>query len=126
LPLYVSGEVTADTKALVEHYLATDPDLARAVAAARAFDLPPTTGPAPSAEKAALDSTRRMLKTRTSTLAVAILFTALPFAFAFEGSRVTFLVVRDAPVVGTIWLATAAVMWAWHGLVRRRLRVSGL
>lgn len=126
LPLYVSGEVSADTKALVEHYLITDPDLARAVAAARAFDLPHTAGPAPSAEKATLDATRRLLKTRTSTLAMAILFTALPFTIAVEGSRITFLLIRDAPVVGSIWLATAAVMWVWHGLVRRRLRVAGL
>lgn len=59
-------------------------------------------------------------------MALGILFTALPFSFAFEGSRITFLLIRDAPVVGSAWLATAAAMWAWHFGIRRRLRVSGL
>lgn len=126
LPLYVSGEVSTDTKALVEAYLRMDPELARAVAAARALELPAAPAPASSGEKAALDETRRLLKTRSSTLAVAILFTALPFSFAFDGSGVTFLLIRDAPVIGGAWLATAAFMWSWHALVRRRLRVSGL
>ncbi|MGE3887008.1 MAG: hypothetical protein AB7H81_11290 [Vicinamibacterales bacterium] len=126
LPLYVSGEVSTDTRALVEAYLRRDPELARAVAAARALELPAAPAPASSGEKAALDETRRLLRTRSSTLAAAILFTALPFTFVFEGSRITFLLIRDAPVFGGAWLATAAVMWSWHALVRRRLRVSGL
>lgn len=126
LPLYVSGEVSRDTKALVEAYLATDADLARAVAAARALELPHTPGPGPTTEKAALDETRALLKQRSSTMAVAVLFTLLPFSFAFDGWRVTFLLIRDEPVIGTAWLATAAVCWAWHIWIRRRLRVSGL
>jgi hypothetical protein len=126
LPLYLSGEVSADTKALVEQYLGRDADLARAVKAAQALELPATDGPVPSAEKAALDETRRLLKTRTSTLAVASFFTALPFSFTFDGSGVTFLLIRDQPVIGAAWLVTAAVMWTWHAQIRRRLRVSGL
>jgi len=126
LPLYVSGEVSSDTKTLVEAYLRLDPELSRAVAAARALELPPTPGPAPTSEKAALDETRQLLKTRSSTLATAILFTLLPFAFAFDESGITFLLIRDRPVVGMAWLFTAAVLWGWHVHVRRRLRVSGL
>ena len=57
---------------------------------------------------------------------VAILFTALPLTFAFEGSRITFLLIRDAPTIGLAWWLTAAIMWIWHGVIRRRLRVSGL
>jgi len=126
LPLYLSGEVSADTKALVERCLADDPELARSVAAAKAFELPPTPGPAPGGGKAALDQTRRLLKTRSSTLAMAVLFTALPFAFTFDGSGMTFLLIRDQPAVGSAWLFTAAVLWGWYAYVRRQLRVSGL
>ena len=57
---------------------------------------------------------------------VAILFTALPVTFAFEGSRITCLLIRDAPTIGLAWWFTAAIMWIWHGVIRRRLRVSGL
>jgi len=124
LPLYVSGEVSADTKALVESYLRLDPELARAVAAAKALELPAT--PEPTEEKAVLDQTRRLLKQRTDTLVVAILFTLLPFTFTFNGDGITFLLIRDKPIVGSAWLFTAAVLWGWYGFLRRRLRVAGL
>ena len=124
--VYLAGEASADTRALVEAHLKTDPELARDVEAARgaSLDLPPT--PMPTAEKQALEATRQLLKTRTSTLVVAMVFTVLPLTFAFDGTGMTFLLVRDAPVVAAAWWVTAAIMWACHAWVRRRLQVSGL
>lgn len=126
LTLYLAGEASADTRALVDEYLKTDPELARELEASRAGDLGlPDTRP-PNAEKQALDETRQLLKTRTSTLVVAIVFTVLPLAFAFHEGTVTFLLIRDEPTIGWTWWLTAAVMWFWHLRVRSRLRVSGL
>jgi hypothetical protein len=124
--VYLAGEASADTQKLVEEYLKTDPELAAHVEAARgaSLGLPPTV--APSAEKAALEATRQQLKNRTSTLVVAMVFTVLPFTFVFNGAKITFLLTRDAPIIGVAWWATAAVMWCWHVRIRRRLRVSGL
>ena len=126
LPVYLAGDASADTRALVESYLKTDPELARNVEAARgpSLGLPPT--PPPSAEKHTLDATRQLLKTRTSTLVVAMVFTVLPLTFAFHGTTVTFFLIRDAPAIGIAWWVTAAIMWIWHVTIRRRLRVSGL
>lgn len=128
LTVYLAGEASADTRRLVEDYLQTDPALAADVTHAKglSLDLPVTPAPSPSAEKQALDATRQLLKNRTSTLVVACLFTVLPFSFVFEGPRVTFVVLRDAPVIALAWWATAAVMWAAHFWIRRRVRVSGL
>jgi anti-sigma factor RsiW len=128
LALYLAGEASADTRALVEERLAADPDLAREAEAARAAGpaLPPTPAPAPAAEKRALDDTRRLLKSRTSTLVVAALFTVLPLSFVTDGKQITFFLIRDAPIIGAAWWGTAAVLWTCHLLVRRRLRVSGL
>lgn len=128
LTVYLAGEASADTRRLVEEYLENDSALAADVARAKAdpLDLPDTPAPSPSAEKRALDATRQLLKNRTSTLVVACLFTVLPFSFVFEGSRVTFVVLRDAPVIALAWWATAAVMWGAHFWIRRRVRVSGL
>ncbi len=128
LTVYLAGEASADTRALVEEYLQTDSDLAADVAAARfeALPLPDASLLPTDAEKEALEKTRQMLKSRTSTLVVATLFSVLPLSFVFHGSKITFLLIRDAPVVGLAWWATAAVMWAWHIAVRRRLKVSGL
>ena len=126
LPVYLAGEASGDTKVLVEEYLRNDPELARETAKAGEVRLPPTPTPVPSGEKDALDSTRRLLKHRTSTLATALLFSAMPLSFAFKGSHITFLLIRDEPVIGIAWWATAAVMWICHFFIRRRLRVSGL
>jgi hypothetical protein len=124
--VYLAGDATADTRALVESYLQTDPELASYVAAARgaSFGLPPTR--TPTAEKQTLDATRQQLKNRTSTLVVAMIFTVLPLTFAFRGTTVTFFLIRDAPIIGVAWWVTAAIMWIVHVAIRRRLQVSGL
>jgi hypothetical protein len=57
---------------------------------------------------------------------VATIFTVLPLTFAFHGTTITFLLIRDAPIIGIAWWVTAAIMWIWHVRIRRRLRVSGL
>jgi anti-sigma factor RsiW len=126
IPVYLAGDASADTQALVESYLKTDPELARDVTAARATSLGLPATPPPSAEKQALDATRQLIKSRTSTLAVAMIFTVLPLTFAFHGTEITFFLIRDAPLIGVTWWMTAAIMWIWHLAIRRRLRVSGL
>ena len=124
--VYLAGEASPDTCALVEAHLKTDPELARDVEAVRGrrLDLPQLHPPTP--EKVALDATRQQIRNRTSTLAVATIFTVLPLTFAFNGNTITFFLIRDAPVIGMAWWLTAAVMWIWHIRIRRRLRVSGL
>ena len=128
LTVYLAGEPSPDTRAFVEDYLKSDAALAREVEAARvgSLGLPATPPPALAAEKQALDATRQLLKTRTSTLVVAVVLTLVPLGFVFRGSRITFFLIRGAPIIGLAWWATAAVLWACHLWVRRRLRVSGL
>jgi anti-sigma factor RsiW len=128
LPAYLAGDASADTRRIVEAFLASDPTLAREVEAesGEAFALPATPAPAGTAEKDALDATRRLLKQRTSTLVVACIFTVLPLTFVFDGSHITFVFLRDRPVVAYAWWATAAIMWVSHFIIRRRTRVSGL
>jgi hypothetical protein len=126
IAVYLAGDASADTRALVESYLKTDPELASDVEAARGTSLGLPATRTPTAEKQALEATRQQLKTRTSTLVVATLFTVLPLTFAFHRTTVTFLLIRDAPIIGITWWVTAAIMWIWHVRIRRRLRVSGL
>lgn len=128
LPAYLAGEASADTRRIVEAFMASDPALAREVEAERsqAFALPATPASDRTPEKEALDRTRQLLKQRTSTLVVACVFTVLPLTFVFDESHITFLLLRDKPVVAYAWWATAAVMWVSHFIIRRRTRVSGL
>ncbi len=126
LPVYLLGEASADTRRVVEAFLDRDDALRRDVEAARRFSLPATSAPPPTAEKQALDTTRRLLKHRTSTLVVAVFFTILPLSFTFDGSGITFVLFRDEPVIAAAWWGTAAIMWGWHVWIRARARVSGL
>ena len=126
LPVYLAGDASADTQALVESYLKSDPELARDVKVAGATDLGLPETPTPTAEKQALEATRQLLKNRTSTLVVAMIFTVLPLTFAFDGTTITFFLIRDAPQIGITWWVTSVIMWIWHPAIRRRLRVSGL
>ena len=126
LPIYLSGEASPETKALVEEFLKTDPVLAEEARLAGMLHLPSIPPPAPDAERAALEETRRLLKNRSATLAIAILFTVLPLTFAVNGTHVTFLLIRDAPIIGGAWWLTAAVMWTWYVAIRRRLSVTNL
>jgi anti-sigma factor RsiW len=128
LTVYLAGDASDDTRALVEDYLERDPALKAEADAATSGELrlPPVPPQRATTEKQALDKTRELMKARTATLVVAVLFSALPFAFTFSGTRITFVLFRDAPIIAAAWWATAAVMWGWHVWIRRRLAVSGL
>ncbi len=129
LPLYIAGEASRDTRALVESCLASDRELAAEAASLRE-DVPARATAAlaapMTADRRALERTRRLLRRRTAFLAAAVLCTAMPWAFSFDGSGMRFLLVRDAPVVGGLFLAGALLFWALYAATRRRMRVSGL
>jgi anti-sigma factor RsiW len=116
LPAYEAGEASADTRAAVEAYLANDADFARIVKAAR------RSAPLPSAdasgstthlERDALERTRRALKKRTWTLALAVFFTLMPFTFAFRGGDVVFFMWRDEPGSRLFLLSAAWLWWSY-------------
>ena len=126
--LELAGEASPDSRALVAEYLAGDPRFAAQVEAARGFKLrlPPPRPLPPEAERQVLAETRSLLKQRTSTIAMAVLFTLLPFAFVFDSTGIRFLLLEDQPVIAAAWWGTAAVLWLWYLRLRHRLRVSGL
>lgn len=129
LPLYVAGEASAETRAVVESMVKGDRELA-ALAASMREDAPaaakPAAAPALSGDRQLLERTRTLLRRRTWFLAAAVLCTAMPFAFAFDSTGVTFLLVRDAPETGVSFLVGATLFWALFASTARRLRVSGL
>ena len=79
LPLYVDGELSADTRALVEAYLETDPELEkiaqRLKTATLSDDIPvPLTK---EDEMEAYKEAKRMMFLRTVVIAIAITFVSL-------------------------------------------------
>ena len=133
LPAYLAGEASADSRALVEEFARQDAEFARMLDAQRrefAASARGLHGPvgelSPDHELRTLVRARRMAERLRWLMAVALMFTAFPFSFVFEGNRLTFLLVRDAPSLAmALWVA-AVGFWIAFLTTQRRLGVSGL
>ncbi len=78
MPLYLAGEVSDDTRALVETYLANDPELAQMAKEAGTLSLPDQIPDLTKKENAmeAYKEARRLMLLRTLAIAGAITFIA--------------------------------------------------
>lgn len=140
LPLYLAGEASPATRALVEEYLRGDPGLERRVRAGDATLLPDAmsgaalprglAGPRPETELVTLVRTRRMLGRLRWTCALATAFTAIAFALRidFTDGRLTSFrfLIQDYPRPLGLCLLAAAGLWALYFILRRRARGTGL
>ncbi|HZF11054.1 MAG TPA: hypothetical protein VFE33_19870 [Thermoanaerobaculia bacterium] len=128
LPLYLAGEASPATRALVEEYLKQDPELAQRIrlqwaesfAKAVPSDLPP------ELELRSLRRTRRLLGWQRWLFGFAITFSALSLSseLSWEGGHFKefHFLLRDYPApLGTL-LALGLVCWMGYFLIRRRLR----
>ena len=130
LPVYLAGEASADTRALVEEYLKSDEDLARYVRS-RPPEL--TTSPTvsrlpPEAELVTLRRTRRVLALQRWLFALAILFTTVSLATRIsfdDGGHLTRvrLLFLDEPRL-LLPLALGLILWIAYFTLRRRLRAA--
>ena len=90
LPVYLSGEASADTKTLVESYMKSDLEFSRLVKSeSRVVFTGPALPARPDQELRALHRARRRLRRKTWHLALAIFFTLTTFAFSIEPTGVT-------------------------------------
>jgi anti-sigma factor RsiW len=124
LPAYAGGEASADTRAAVEAFAASDPQIrsmVRTLASETAGDLREDALP-PGLEKEIVERTRRMIARRSWTLALAVFFTLLPLTFVFRDGGVTFFMLRDEPQSAWLW-ASAALLWVHYWRLGARLSV---
>jgi ferric-dicitrate binding protein FerR (iron transport regulator) len=124
LLVYEAGEASSDTRAIVEEWLRRDPELARDAtrAAAAAIPVPP---PVPAtAEKQALDRTKRQLRRRFILLGTAVYVTTLLLSVTFNSQGFTGLLIDNWPERIVVW-AIAALLWWLYWRASRRLSVAG-
>ena len=121
MPLYQSGEASPDTRAAIEEFLRRDPSLAKIAADDAAVGVPAGA----ELERRSVALTRATIQRRTWVMAIAILFTLLPFSFAFRGGAVTFFMLRDQPQSAVLLLG-AAGLWLRYASLTRSLRANGL
>jgi MFS family permease len=124
--VYLSGEASADTRTLVEEYLAHNPEMAERVTSARNFGVPMATPP-PDLERRALDRTRGLLARKNYLVFFAMLFTWMPlsFSFTFDEKHVT-LLFRDNPFWSVALLVIGLAFWVAFLDTSRQLRATGL
>ncbi len=125
LAVYTAGEATSDTRALVEEWLRTDPELARQVEQAKSVRLPDVPALPPTVEKRAFDRTRRHLRWRTILLGLAAYVSTLPFSITFGSKGYEGLLIDEWPE-RIVVIGIAAALWVIYWRVSRRARVSGL
>ena len=121
LPAYLSGEASADTCALIEEMAAKDPAVARLLDAARR-DEPALRQPIVlpvNLERESVSRTRAALRWRGLLLGLAIACTLLPFAMAFSGGHVMFVLFYDKPASQLLWLLALGFWFAYSALGRR-------
>ena len=99
LTIYLAGEASADTRALIEDRAARDAGFAARLAAARAVDVSAALpgSPSPDAELRALAQTRQAIFLRTLFFAAAVFFTLLPLSFRGGANGLEFLFLGKQP-----------------------------
>ena len=123
MPLYQSGEASADTRAAIEEFLRREPGLAKLVE--QDDHSGAIAGATAALEQRTVARTRETIRRRTWILALAILSTLMPFSFAFRGSEVTFFMLRDQPG-SAVLLVVGAGLWVVYARLSRSLRMAGL
>lgn len=114
LPGVRSGRASAESRQLVEHYLATHPQLATLAAMMPA--------PEPGLELRALERTRHELGRASWIKGLAIFLTLLPLSFIVDdqGPRLLF---SGQPVLMAGVFAAGIALWVHYAMSRRRSRV---
>jgi hypothetical protein len=130
LPVYLSGEASAATRALVEEYMKQDPELAQRIRlqwAENFAKVAPSALP-PDLELRSLSRTRKLIGLQRWLFGFGIFFTAISLSneFSFADGRLKefHFLLRDYPVELGICLTLGLSCWAVYFCIRRRLRTG--
>jgi anti-sigma factor RsiW len=133
LPAYLYGEVSADTRVLVEQFLEQDSDFARSVAQSQDEDAKHSAWLkgadmtlSPDHEMRTLTDTKAMLARRSWLFALALACSVVPVSFTFDGGHITWMMIRDVPRMAVTYWAVGLGFWIALVATNRRLRRSGL
>jgi hypothetical protein len=124
--VYLSGEASADTRALVEEYARSHPEYAALLRAASATGELETAPPAQDSEMRTLKMTRQFVFLRSLFLGMGIAFTFMPFTIVVRSGNIAFLLYRDVPALAVSFWSIAAASWVACYVMHREVRKAGL
>jgi hypothetical protein len=132
LPLYLAGEASVDSRALIEEFLKQDPELARSIRSewmTKMNAAAPSTLP-PELELRAFRKTKRMIGWQKWLLGFAILFTSIAGSvkISTNAGRITDVgfAMQGYAAQWAILSGLAAAFWIAFFALRRRLRTTAL
>jgi len=131
MPLYLAGEASPASRALVEEHLREDPEFARRVSSEWTTALGRIAPPdaVPEIGLRALRRTRRVLTTQRWLFALGTFFTLSTFSaeISFEGAHFTeaHFLMRDYPLPCVASLLVGLTLFGVYAVLRRRLRTGG-
>ena len=125
LPVYLSGEASADTRTLIEEFLTENPEFAELIAE-QGKPLEKTNINLPKeSEMKTLENTKSLLRKRSLYLAFAIFFSLFTVSFKFGAGGIQWMW-ADSPIVAVVCLIVGVVMWVGYARTNRGLNGSGL
>ena len=128
LPLYFAGEVSDETRQLVEEFFETDPEYAKWVRDQKdeilKMDLPATLDK--EIEMKSLEKTKRMIKGKSMFMASAIFFTALSCSFGGDSEGIQWILWRDNPAAAGIMVVIGLFFWVQYFRLNNKLKLIGI
>ena len=124
-PLYLTGDASADTRVLVDEYLAANPELARWMEEQRTRVFEPLTATPPvDLQARALKRARRRLAVQRWLFGIGWYFVALSLTVEYSTRNRQLVewhfVARDHPAVSLGCLTVTAICWCAYATMRRR------
>ena len=130
IPVYLAGEASPATRALIDEYLRQDPELAQRMRTLSMDSLASIKQPPLSSdiELRSLRRARALIGWQKWLFGLGITFTALSLSneFSTEGGhfREFHFLIRDYPAQFGTFAALALICWVSYYVIRRRLRVG--
>jgi hypothetical protein len=130
IPVYLAGDASPATRALIDEYLRQDPQLAQrvrtlSVDGLAAIEQPPLSS---DIELRSLRRARALIGWQKWLFGLGITFTALSLSneTSFEAGRLKefHFLIRDYPAQFGAFAALALICWVSYYVIRRRLRVD--
>lgn len=122
LPLYFSGEASADSRAVVESFFREHPEFERVARKSVKVEMPAVSGPEAAGEKEVMRRVKRILRARSILLGSALFCTVAPFSVAGEDGDVTWFMLRDLPEAAALFWLGALILWGAYYQTFRALR----
>lgn len=127
LPLYLEGEASPDTQALIQEFLTQDPEFAQLIQVEQKAHLPVGNPPALSKENemATLEKTKKLLRQRSLLMAFGIVFTLWALSFRFDSAGPVWMW-TGTPFIAVIFLMIGLAFWVGYFRTAQRVKESGL